>query len=227
VTSGPDRADRSEFGNRDPVGDAFCRRYLDSGVWMWTTWMGTRAAKCPLDLWIYQEIVWRTRPDVIVETGTLAGGSALFLASICDLLGTGRVLTIDIEPRPKRPAHPRIDYLTGSSIDPAVVERVRDQIAAGETTMVLLDSDHAKEHVLAEMRAYAPLVSPGNYLVVEDTAAARIVEPVPAEGPLEAVEAFLADNPDFEVDEGCEKFLMTWHPSGYLRRRHPGSTEPA
>jgi cephalosporin hydroxylase len=212
--------------NRDPVGEAFCRRYLESGVWMWTTWMGTRAAKCPLDLWIYQELLWRTRPDVIVETGTFMGGSALFLASMCDLIGTGRVITVDIEDRPNRPSHPRISYLAGSSIDPEVLARVRSEIAVGETVMVVLDSDHTKEHVLAELHAYAPLVSPGNYLVAEDTAAARIVPPVPDEGPIEAVATFLADNHDFAVDEGCEKFLMSWHPGGYLKRREPEPTGP-
>jgi cephalosporin hydroxylase len=81
-----------------------------------------------------------------------------------------------------------------------------------------LDSDHAKDHVLAELRAYAPLVGQGMYLIAEDTAAARVVPPVPSEGPREAVAAFLAQNRDFAVDERCEKFLMTWQPGGYLRR---------
>ena len=138
----------------------------------------------------------------------------MFMASMCDLIGAGRVITVDIEASSRRPSHTRITYLTGSSVDPDVVARVRAEVAAGERVMVVLDSDHRKEHVLAELRTYAPLVSAGCYLVAEDTAAARIVPPVPDEGPREAVEAFLADNAEFEVDESCEKFLMTWHPAG-------------
>jgi cephalosporin hydroxylase len=200
------------------IGEAFCRRYLDSGVWMFTNWLGTQVIKCPLDLWIYQEILSETRPDVIVETGTWTGGSALYLASICDLLGHGRVITIDIQDRPERPSHSRITYVTGNSVDPEVIDGVREEIGADQTTMVILDSDHSTQHVLAELRAYAPLVSAGGYLIAEDTVATMMIPPVPDSGPLEAVQRFLAENPEFSVDEGCEKFLMSWHSGGFLRR---------
>jgi cephalosporin hydroxylase len=203
----------------EAIAEAFCRRYLESGVWMRTTWLGTQVVKCPLDLWIYQEIIFRTRPGVIVETGTWGGGSVLFLASICDLVGHGRVITIDIEERPERPSHPRVTYLTGSSVDPEIVTRVRADVGADETAMVILDSDHSKEHVLAELNAYSPIVSEGSYLIAEDTVATRMIPPVPPSGPLEAVSEFLAQNSDFSVDEACEKFLMTWHSGGYLRRK--------
>lgn len=201
---------------------AFRQRYQESGVWMKTTWLGAQVLKCPLDLWIYQEILSRTRPDVIVETGTWAGGSALFLASICDLLREGRVITIDIDERNDRPSHSRITYVTGSSVDPAVVTRIRGEIGAEEKVMVILDSYHSKEHVLAELRAYGPLVSDDCYLIAEDTAAAQMVPPIPDANPLEAVREFLAENEAFTVDEDCEKFLMTWHPGGYLRRLQGG-----
>ena len=201
------------------IPEAFRQLYHESGAWLQTSWLGTPVLKNPLDLWIYQEILARTRPDVIVETGTWDGGSALYLASICDLTGAGRVVTIDIEPRPGRPEHPRVEYVTGSSVAPAVVAGVSAGIADGESVMVILDSDHSESHVLAELTTYGPLVSEGCYLIVEDTASSQIVPPIPGADSAKAVEAFLAGGAPFAVDEACEKFLMTWHPGGYLRRR--------
>lgn len=183
-----------------------------------TQWLGVRTDKCPLDLWVYQELIWRVKPDTIVETGTLDGGSALYLASICDLAGCGRVLTIDIEPPPRAPEHERITFLHGSSVDPDIVARVRET-AGGGTVMVILDSDHRREHVLAELRAYADLVSVGSYLIVEDTILnGHPINPEFGPGPMEAVEAFLAEDRRFEVDRGCEKLYLTFNRGGYLRR---------
>ncbi len=208
----------SQKNTEEAVVRAFRERYHESGVWIWTTWLGTQIVKNPLDLWVYQEILSRTRPDVIVETGTWHGGSALYLASICDLLGgVGRVITVDIEERDGRPSHPRLTYLTGSSVDDQVVARIRSLIAPNETVMVILDSDHSKEHVLAELRAYAPLVSDGCYLIVEDTVAS-VEEWEPGADPLGALDEFLAETDAFTVDHKCEKFLMTLNPGGYLRR---------
>jgi cephalosporin hydroxylase len=200
------------------VSEAFFRLYVQSRVWMNTKWLGTNVAKPPFDLWIYQEILFRTRPDVVIETGTWFGGSALFVASVCDHLSSGRVITIDVEERDGRPEHDRITYLTGSSVSSEVVAEVRAQIAPEERVMVILDSDHSKEHVLAELRTYAPLVSEGCYLIVEDTGI-RTVNPEFGPGPAEAVEEFLKEDPSFIVDRGCEKFFITAQPGGYLRRR--------
>ncbi len=194
----------------DQVTEAFFRLYAESQVWRDTTWLGKRALKCPLDLWVYQEILFRTRPDVIIETGTSAGGGALFLASMCDLINHGRVVTIDIK-RQRRPKHERITYLNGSSLEVDV------RVADGERVMVVLDSDHSKEHVLAELRKYGPLVSEGCYLIVEDTSV-RLALPDFGPGPAEAVEEFLKETSDFVVDRDCEKFLLTFNPGGYLRR---------
>jgi cephalosporin hydroxylase len=185
-------------------------------------WLGAQTLKCPFDLWTYQEILYRMRPDVIVETGTRRGGSAYFMASIFELLGKGRVLTIDAIELPQRPTHPRITFLTGSSTDPAIVSRVREAIGPDETVMVVLDSDHSAEHVLTELHAYAPLVDEGHYLIVEDTNVnGHPVHPEHGPGPMEALEAFLAEpaGQDFEVDRECERFFLTMHPGGYLRRR--------
>jgi cephalosporin hydroxylase len=153
----------------NPVTDRFHRHYYDSRVWQnQTRWLGVPAQKCPLDLWIYQELLHELRPDLIVETGTSKGGSALYLAAICDLLDQGQVITIDVRPV-RQPEHPRITYITGSSTDPPTLTQVREAAHSAFQVMVLLDSDHHADHVLAELRAYAPLVTPGSYLIVEDT----------------------------------------------------------
>jgi cephalosporin hydroxylase len=187
-------------------------------TWGNTRWLGTKVEKLPSDLWIYQEMLTELRPDLIIETGTMYGGSALYLASICDLLGHGQVVTIDIEDRSPYPAHPRVEYIQSSSTDPDLVARLRLR-AERRTTLVILDSDHSRDHVLAELHAYAPLVSPGGYLIVEDT----VVNGHPVlrsfgPGPMEAVNIFLSESRLFKADSSREKFLMTWNRKGFLRR---------
>ena len=201
----------------------FHRLYFDARAfnmtWRNTYFMGHAILKCPLDLWLYQEILHTVRPEVIVETGTAFGGSALYLASMCDLLHAGRVVTVDIEDRPGRPVHPRITYLTGSSVSPDIVDRVRREVGNASPVMVLLDSDHAKDHVQAELEAYGPCVTPGSYLIVEDTNLnGHPVEPTHGPGPMEAVSAFLETRQDFSHDSTMDKFLLTFNPRGYLKR---------
>ena len=190
----------------------------ESDAWTRARWLGAQALKNPLDLWVYQEIMAETRPALVVETGTYRGGSALFLASICDLLDVGEVVSIDVEPvRDDYPEHPRITYLGGrSSTDPDVVAEVRER-AAGRNVLVILDSDHSQAHVEAELEVYAPLVPVGCYLIVEDSNIGRIRKDL-MPGPLEAIETFLARSDSFEIDREREKFLITFNPSGYLRR---------
>lgn len=189
-----------------------------SDAWTDATWLGAQALKNPLDLWVYQEIMAETRPELVVETGTYRGGSAFFLASICDLLGAGEVLSLDIEPvRDDYPKHARITYFGGrSSTDPEVVAEVRAR-AEGKRTLVILDSDHSRSHVEAELAEYAPLVPVGGYVIVEDSNIGQIREDL-LPGPLEAIEAFLGRTDAFEIDRSREKFLITFNPSGYLRR---------
>ena len=201
--------------------DEFHKLYYNSSAQTWgrTYWLGVAAQKCPLDLWIYQEIIFQLRPDLIVETGTADGGSALFLASICDLLGRGKVISIDIEDRTDRPAHKRIEYWLGSSTEEEIVGRVKKEAAGEETVMVILDSDHHHEHVLRELQIYGPLVSPGSYLIVEDTNVnGHPVLPEFGPGPWEAVDDFLRGRDDFIMDERREKFFMTFNPKGFLLR---------
>lgn len=209
------RADRRL--DRAAVARAHDVLYL-SDAWTEARWLGTQALKNPLDLWVYQEIVFETRPELIVETGTYRGGSALYLASLCDLVGAGEVVSIDVEPiRADYPEHPRITYLGGrSSTDGAVVAEVRER-AAGRPLLVILDSDHSQAHVEAELAVYAPLVPVGCYVIVEDSNIGRIRKDL-MPGPLQAIETFLASTSDFEIDREREKFLITFNPSGYLKR---------
>jgi cephalosporin hydroxylase len=184
--------------------------------------MGYEMYKCPLDLWIYQELIFFNRPQVVVETGTYMGGSALFLATMLDLIGQGEVITIDSDLTydSYRPRHPRITYLTGSSVDPAILGEVDRRLTDRPNAMVILDADHRKEHVLAELRAYAQYVPPNGYMIVEDTninghPTYRDFGP----GPWEAVTDFLAERSDFVADRTCERFLVTMNPRGFLKRR--------
>lgn len=188
-----------------------------------TSWMGVPCLKCPLDLWQYQEILLETRPELVVETGTFEGGSALYLAHLCDLLGHGHVVSIDIDERP-RPSHPRLSYLAGSSDDPTMVERALACAPRHDNVLVILDSDHSEAHVSRELALFAPLVPTGGYLIVEDTNLnGHPVRPDFGPGPGEAVRKFLALNPDFAVDATKEKFLMTFNPGGYLKRVGAGA----
>lgn len=194
--------------------------YLLGKTWSDTYWMGFPAFKCPLDMWIYQELLYELRPDVIVETGTCAGGSALFFAQICDLVGAGRVVSVDLQPySDPLPEHPRITYLLGSSTASATLAKVRGEIPDGATVLVVLDSDHHCDHVLAEMKAYADVVSRGSYLVVEDSNLnGHPTKPNFGPGPMEAIEAFLAHDTRFRTDREREKFLLTWNPGGFLQK---------
>jgi cephalosporin hydroxylase len=210
---------RTEPGQRLAT-RVFHRAYYEaSDVWQDSSWLGIAALKTPQDLWVYQEILVETRPDVIIETGTFRGGSALYLATVCDAIDRGRVISVDLNARDDLPKHPRIDYLVGSSTSEEIVAEVRSRIAADERAMVFLDSDHSRDHVLAELRAYGPLVGEGCYLVVEDTNInGHPVVPHWGAGPMEAVEEFLASGAPFAVDRAREKFLFTFNPRGFLRR---------
>jgi len=199
----------------------FHELFYDSADRTWgnTFWLGVTTHKCPLDLWIYQEILFATRPDLIIESGTALGGTSLFLASMCELVGRGRVVTIDVTEFPGRPEHPRITYVSGSSIAPEVVASIHDSISPDESVMVILDSAHEKDHVLAELLGYAPIVTEGNYLIVEDTNLnGNPVLTGYGPGPREAVQEFLADRDDFVVDSSCEKYFLTFNPGGFLKR---------
>ena len=185
-----------------------------------TYWNNIQILKTPLDLWIFQEIINEIKPDLIIETGTCTGGSALFLANLFDLIGSGEVITIDIEHREKRPKHDRIHYILGSSLDDLTLKTIIEYPDfPNMRVMVILDSDHVKSHVLKELEVYSKLVTKGSYLIVEDTDVnGHPIYPEFGDGPLEAVEEFLKTHSEFEIDKSREKFMMTSNPSGYLKR---------
>ncbi len=188
-------------------------------TWDNTHWLGVAVRKSPLDLWIYQEILYETKPDVLIEAGTYKGGSAYYFASIFDLMKHGRVLTIDILDFPEKPKHDRIAFFLGSSTSDTILNAIRAAIKPGESVMVSLDSDHHKNHVLKELRLYSGLVTKGNYLVVEDTDInGHPVYPDYGPGPMEAVQEFLRDNHDFISDHSREKFGVTFNPEGWLKK---------
>jgi cephalosporin hydroxylase len=189
----------------------FQRALEYSHVQFRTYWMGTPCVKKPQDCWIYQEIIWETRPQVLIETGSFKGGSALFFGSVFDLMGQGSVITIDVDDCASRTlSHPRITPVVGSSVSAEVLTEVR-RMVGNQTAMVSLDSDHSKEHVLREMELYSEFVTPGNYMVVEDTG-------IRGPGPNKAVEEFLRHRDDFVRDRAREKFMVTSCRGGFLRK---------
>ncbi|WP_162488540.1 cephalosporin hydroxylase family protein [Azospirillum lipoferum] len=212
--------------------DILIRSFDYDSSYQWR-WLGMPFIQLPPDVMALQEIIWNCRPTVIVETGVARGGSLIFYASMMRLLGGGRVVGVEVALRPenrKRLAdHPfgaDLEIIDGSSTDPEVVTRLQDRIAPDDRVMVVLDSNHSHDHVLAELRLYAPLVTPGQYLVVCDTIADHIVPPPrrprpwgPGNSPLTARNAFLAECQDFAVDtEIDDKLVMTSNRGGYLRR---------
>lgn len=212
----------------------FHNLYYDSKVWRHTYWHATPVLKCPFDLWIYQELISRLRPDLIIECGTWAGGSSLFMAHMLDIIKKGKIITIDIltatqveahyaehlpnhpQPLSIRPPHPRIKQIIGSSIDPTVVAQVYKAARDRDVVLVVADSDHRFEHTREELASYHSLVTPGSYFIMEDTN-------IPTDGPKQAVEYFLRDHAEFAVARELEKFHLTFNPAGYLRRRIPGA----
>ncbi len=184
------------------------------------TWMGVPVWQNIADLWVIQEVISQLRPALIVETGTNRGGSSLFYAHLMDLLGEGRIVTVDVE-KLHHLQHPRVTCLHGNSTAPEILQQVR-AIAADITgqVLVILDSDHSASHVMGELREYQALVPPGGYVLVQD----GIIDTLPRftharPGPLPAIEQFLAEHPNFQIDEDlCQKFPISHHPRGWLKR---------
>jgi len=196
------------------------------------SWMGRPIIQYPQDMIAMQELLWKIKPDLLIETGIAHGGSLIYYASIMELCGKGHVLGIDIDIREHNKkeieAHPmfkRISMIQGSAIDPSIIEQVKEYIKPGMTIMVSLDSNHTHEHVLEELKLYSPFVTKGSYCVVFDT----IVEDMPAgmydrpwdigNNPKTAVWEFLKTNTDFEIDQQIDnKLLISVAPQGYLKR---------
>lgn len=203
------------------------------------TWMGRPIIQLPEDMVRLQEVIYELKPDVVVETGVAHGGSLIFYASLLEAMGQGRVIGVDIEIRPHNrealEAHPlqkRITLIEGSSVDAEVVAQVQSQISDGERVLVILDSNHTRQHVLAELRHYSGLVSSGSYIVVCDgimkdvVGAPRTKPEWRTDNPQSAVADFLEEQDDFELVEPAFKFnegqvdhRVTYWPNAYLRRK--------
>ena len=202
------------------------------------TWFGRPLIQLPEDVVRIQEVIHRVQPDVIVETGVAHGGSLIFYASLCKAMDRGRVIGIDIEIRPHNrraiEEHPLASYITlveGSSTDPAVVQMVKGMIRAEEKVLVILDSNHSKGHVLAELEAYSPIVERDSYIVATDGIMAEVAgrpgakEDWTWDNPQTAARAFAAKNPAFQLEEPVRLFdegritdRVTYWPGAYLRR---------
>ena len=208
--------------NKEDVINRFHKLYYDTmlfgNAWNKTFWLGVETQKCPLDLWVYQEIIVDQKPDIIIETGTWCGGSALYMATICDNINHGEIISIDVTKKESFPKHKRVTYLTGSSVAEEILQQVEEK-AKGKKVLIILDSDHTRDHVYKELQAYYKYIQKGGYLIVEDTNLNG--HPVDAEfgpGPMEALDDFLKENKDFQIDKEKEKFYMTFNPRGYLKK---------
>ena len=206
------------------VRDRFARIIYSDKNGLWSNhWFGIPTWQNPNDAWIIQEIISEVKPDYIIEAGTFAGGSAALWATILrEVNPGGRVITIDIEDKSQRARNldiaKRITFLIGSSIDPKIVAEIT-QTTKGKRVLVILYSNHSRDHVLSELKSYAPLVHVGSYIVVQDSHVNG--NPVDSDfgpGPMEAIEAFLATTDDFLPDRERERLLHTTNPKGYLNR---------
>lgn len=203
------------------------------------SWLGRPIIQLPEDMITVQEVIYRVKPDVIVETGIAHGGSLIYSASLCRAIGRGRVIGVDIEIRPHNreaiEAHEMFDsieLIEGSSTAPEIVEEVRSRIAPGETVLVILDSNHLRQHVLDELDAYAGMVTPGSYIVATDGVMEWLTD-VPrgeatwdTDNPKAAVEQWLPKHPEFVLEDPPPFVFsetpiterITHWPSAYLRR---------
>jgi cephalosporin hydroxylase len=202
------------------------------------TWMGRPIIQLPMDMCRVQEVLYTIKPDVILETGIAHGGSLIYYASLCKAVGRGRVIGVDIEIRShnreaieSHELFPFITLIEGDSTDPDTINAVKQQIGPEEATLVILDSNHAKEHVLKELEAYHELVSPGSYVVVTD-GIMRDLYDVPrgkeewkSNNPFEAVQEFVHKHPEFVMETPAWLFNesdlskdVTYWPGAWLRK---------
>jgi cephalosporin hydroxylase len=199
------------------------------------SWMGRPLIQLPQDMVAVQEIIWKIKPDLIIETGVAHGGSLIYYASLLEMMGEdGYVLGIDVDIREhnrveieNHPMYKRIKMIQGSSIDSAVIEKVKEHVSEKKSVLVVLDSNHTHDHVMSELELYSPFVTKESYLVVFDT----LVEDMPDDlqpndrpwgkgnNPKTAVWEWIKKNPSFEIDKKIEhKLLITVAPDGYLKR---------
>jgi cephalosporin hydroxylase len=247
LEAGTVTAETGEEANEYPLGSAegfalvsqaWLRAGWDAKYVYSFTWMGRPLIQLPEDVVRLQEVIYAVEPDVVLETGIAHGGSLVFYASLLHAMGKGRVIGVDLDIRPhnRRAIEQHrlaslITLIEGDSKDPATVQCVRDEIGSWERPLVVLDSNHGRDHVLAELEAYAPLVAAGSYIVAMDGIMESLVG-APRSGddwawnnPKVAAEEFVSSNPDFAIvepdfafNEGSVTDRVTYWPSAFLRR---------
>ena len=200
--------------------------------YLWT-WMGIPIIQLPADIMATQEVIWKTKPDIIIETGVARGGSVLFMASILEMMGNGQVIGVDIDIRKhnresieSHPMSKRVTLIEGGSVDESILKQVRANIPDGARVMVVLDSDHSHDHVLEECRAYGPMVTKNCYMVVADTLVGHLDEKDAPQNrsqvwfkgndPLTALQDYMLESDRFEIDlEINGKLVLSSSPGGY------------
>lgn len=184
-----------------------------------STYFGVKTHKNPLDMWVYQEILFESKPDVIIEIGNKYGGSTLAFAHMLDNLGRGRIVGVDIDHSRVESVvkeHPRISLLEGDGLE--MIMEVEKLILPNDRVLVIEDSAHTFDTTLALLRLYERFVKAGDYFIVEDSICHHGLDVGPNPGPYEAIEVFVQENSDFEIDRSREDFLITWNPKGFLKR---------
>ena len=196
-------------------------------VGLGTHFLGHRALKNPMDAWVYQEIVYDVKPDVVLEIGNKNGGSTLYLAVLLATLGHGRVLALDIDHSRFTPEHERIDLITGDAAAPETIKKVHDY-CKDKKVLLIHDADHSYQAALTDLRNYQYLVAPSSYIIVEDTIEGlrgfrysdfpyqTFIRPH-RDKPLQAVFQFIKENKRFEIDRSREKWILTANPYGFLK----------
>ena len=185
------------------------RRYDRSPMWR-----GVKVIKSPLDIALYSSVIYEKRPKFIIETGTKFGGSALFFGDMLQLFGGHRVFTIDINGSQNFTSHPHVEYIQGSSVDPDLFRELRGDLFGKGDVMVVLDSDHSKDHVFRELQLYSQIVTPNQYMVVEDCWGSG----EKPRDPYRAVEEFLKHSKAFERRPVDKNFIFSVTRDGWLLR---------
>ncbi len=207
--------------SRTEIIDSFVKlRHREMPFLLRSRWFGIQTLQLPSDVWVTQEIFWELKPDVVVETGTHRGGSALLWATVLEQVNpSGRVITVDIKNEVQEASrHPlwerKIEFLQGSSTAPGIVAAIAQRVR-GKRVVVILDSLHTREHVLEELKLYSPFVPMGSYLLVQDTSAWSEDSRT---GGGQAVLDFLETTDAFESDRSRERFILTGNATGFLKR---------
>jgi cephalosporin hydroxylase len=222
----------------DMLGNLWIKVAAEHRLMYELNWLGRPIIQFPSDVVVMQELIWELKPDVVIETGVAHGGSLVLSASILELIGKGSVIGVDVEIRAHNraalEAHPlihRITLIEGSSVAPETIAQVRTLVGDAKIVMVVLDSNHSEAHVLKELELYGAMVTPGSYIVAHDGAQAWVWD-IPRgkpewkdDHPLGAIHKYLANHPEFSIDQSRTRFGITSSPDGFLKKQSSNAVE--